>query len=90
MRTIIACFILSGAFLIVGTIAVAADRTPVPPAATTNQNTLAAAGSVEDSLKACLARIPKDATAGQRLIAEQTCRRDEGDRQPFHATGGRK
>ncbi len=48
-----------------------------------------AAGSVEDSLQACLARIPKDATAGQRMIAEQSCRRDEGDRKPFPATGGR-
>ena len=58
---------------------------PTPPTA----STLQAAGSVEDSLQACLARIPKDATAGQRMIAEQSCRRDEGDRKPFQATGGR-
>lgn len=56
-----------------------------PPAA----STLQAAGSVEDSLQACLGRIPKDATAGQRMIAEQSCQRDEGDRKPFQATGGR-
>lgn len=48
-----------------------------------------AAGASEDSLQTCLSRIPKDATAGQRLIAEQSCRRDEGDRKPFQATSGR-
>jgi hypothetical protein len=48
-----------------------------------------AAGAVEDSLAACLARIPKDASVGQRLIAEQSCRRDDGDRQPVKASGGR-
>ncbi len=48
-----------------------------------------AAGSVEDSLQTCLARIPKDATSGQRMIAEQSCRRDEQDRKPFQATGSR-
>jgi hypothetical protein len=58
------------------------------PAATATGNALAA-GSVEDTLQACLGRIPKDATTGQRMIAEQSCRRDEGDRKPFQATGGR-
>lgn len=92
------CFrysIISGAFLL----AVAFSASPgltadkasavsskaTPPAA----STLRAVGSVEDSLQACLARIPKDATAGQRMIAEQSCQRDEGDRKPFQATGGR-
>lgn len=32
-----------------------------------------AAGAVEDSLKACLGRIPLDASVGQRLLAEQSC-----------------
>lgn len=32
-----------------------------------------ASGAVEDTLKLCLARIPKDASAGQRLLAEQSC-----------------
>lgn len=58
------------------------------PAASIPGNALAA-GASEDSLQACLARIPKDATTGQRLIAEQSCRRDEGDRKPFQATLGR-
>jgi len=47
-----------------------------------------AAGAVEDTLKACMARIPKDASIGQRMIAEQSCGRDESDRKPFQATPG--
>lgn len=69
----------------------AAEKVSAPsakPVATTPGNTLAA-GATEDSLQACLSRIPKDATAGQRMIAEQSCRRDEGDRKPFQASGGR-
>ncbi len=40
-----------------------------------------AVGAVEDSLSACLARIPKDASAGQRMMAEKSCRRDESGRE---------
>lgn len=40
-----------------------------------------ASGAVEDTLKACLARIPKDSTGGQRMIAEDSCKRDEGTRE---------
>ena len=32
-----------------------------------------AEGSVRDTLKACLSRIPSDATAGQLLLAELNC-----------------
>jgi hypothetical protein len=39
-----------------------------------------AAGAVEDSLNACMARIPKDASAGQRMLAEESCRRDQANR----------
>ena len=35
-----------------------------------------AAGIDEETLDTCLGRIPKDATAGQRMLAEQTCQRD--------------
>jgi hypothetical protein len=35
-----------------------------------------ASGSAEDSFDACLSRIPKDASSGQRMLAEQSCRRD--------------
>jgi hypothetical protein len=37
-----------------------------------------ASGAVEDTLKACLARIPAEATTGQRMLAEQSCAGDEG------------
>ncbi len=39
-----------------------------------------ASGAVEDSLNACLARIPKDASAGQKMLAEESCRRDQAAR----------
>lgn len=65
-----------------------APAMPAPPAATIPGNAIAS-GASEDSLQACLARIPKDATTGQRLMAEQSCRRDDGDRKPFQATLGR-
>lgn len=39
-----------------------------------------ASGSVEDTLNACLARIPKDASAGQKMLAEESCRRDQAAR----------
>jgi hypothetical protein len=39
-----------------------------------------AAGAVEDSLNACLARIPTNASAGQKMMAEETCRRDQAIR----------
>ena len=37
-------------------------------------------GPVEDTLKACLARIPKDGSSGQRMLAKQSCKQDEGTR----------
>ncbi len=94
-QSFIHCVILSGAFILLSGIFVssahaasASPNTPVPPAVTTPGNAIAA-GAIEDSLLACLARIPKDATTGQRMIAEQSCRRDEGDRKPFQATTSR-
>ena len=39
-----------------------------------------AAGAVEDTLKACLSRIPADASAGQRMLAEQSCKGEEANR----------
>lgn len=81
------CLMLSGILL---PLAYGASSSPTAarPAVTTPGNAHAA-GATEDSLQACLARIPKDSTTGQRLIAEQSCRRDEGDRKPFQATLGR-
>jgi hypothetical protein len=54
--------------------------------APTEPNT--AAGSAEDSLQACMGRIPTDASIGQRMIAEQSCHRDESAREPFEAVPG--
>ena len=36
-----------------------------------------ASGAAEDTLKACMARIPNLASAGQRMLAEQSCVGDE-------------
>lgn len=36
--------------------------------------------TVSDSLNACLSRIPKDSSAGARMVAENSCRRDEAIR----------
>lgn len=46
----------------------------------TREMNVMASGSVEDTLKLCLARIPKDASAGQRLLAEQSCQGAERTR----------
>jgi hypothetical protein len=42
--------------------------------------------SVQDSLKACLARIPSDASAGQRMLAEQNCQQTDSQRQGTQKT----
>ena len=41
-----------------------------------SNNARIAAGVEDETLDTCLGRIPKDATAGQKMLAEQTCRRD--------------
>lgn len=65
----------------------AADTENIPQTQpSTGASITVAVGSVEDSLKACLARIPKGATAGQRMLAEQSCKRDENERKPFQAS----
>jgi hypothetical protein len=46
-------------------------------------------GTQGDTLEACLARIPSDATAGQRLIATKTCERDAKARTPIDAVPGK-
>ena len=47
-----------------------------------------ASGHAGDTLKACLGRIPGNATNSQRMLAEVTCQRDEGDRQSIKAVPG--
>jgi hypothetical protein len=39
-----------------------------------------ASGAAEDTLKACMARIPQIASAGQRMLAEQSCAGEEDTR----------
>ena len=51
-----------------------------PPIVSTVGQASVAAGAVEDTLKDCLARIPKDASAGQRMLAQQSCEIVEGTR----------
>jgi len=45
-----------------------------------------AAESVLDTLKACLSRIPSNASAGQLLLAEQNCRQIEAERNTSQLT----
>lgn len=40
----------------------------------------AASGTQGDTLDACMARIPKDASSGQRMLAEESCKRDQANR----------
>jgi hypothetical protein len=49
------------------------------PVVLTGEPAMMAAG-VEDTLKGCLARIPKGGSAGQRMLAKQSCKQDEGTR----------
>lgn len=65
-----------------------ASKAPAPPAKSEGRGTVAS-GAAEDTREACLARIPKDATSGQRMIAEQSCKRDQESRQPIQDVPGR-
>ena len=40
-----------------------------------------ASGAAEDTLKACMARIPEVASAGQRMLAEQSCADEQKTRE---------
>ncbi len=65
-----------------------ASKASAPPTQSEGRS-IVASGAVEDSTQACLARIPKDATSGQRMIAEDSCKRDQASRQPMQDTPGR-
>jgi len=47
-----------------------------------------ASGTMRDSLQACMGRIPADASAGQRMMAEQSCQRDAADKKGFMSAPG--
>jgi hypothetical protein len=65
-----------------------APKASTPPTQSEGRNVVAS-GAAEDSQQACLARIPKDATAGQRMIAEHSCKRDQESRQSFEDSPSR-
>ena len=44
-----------------------------------------ASGAAEDTLKACMARIPVLASAGQRMLAEQGCAGEEAARKAIRS-----
>lgn len=69
----------------------AADRQSggATPASSAGALDIAAVGAAEDTLKACLARIPKDATAGQRMIATQSCEQEDEARKLIQAVPAR-
>ena len=69
----------------------AADKHLRPDASAAPESGLSitASGSVEDNLKTCMGRIPKNASAGQRMMAEQGCERDQEIRKPLDAVPGR-
>jgi hypothetical protein len=56
--------------------------------AVTSGPTRVSQGTQGDSLEACLARIPSDASAGQRMVAERTCQRDAENRASIDAVPG--
>ena len=46
-------------------------------------------GTQGDTLEACLARIPSDATEGQRMLAEGSCHRDAKNQMPIDVVPGK-
>ena len=88
MSSFMQCIIMLAAVLSMTDTTLAVDKALSPPVSG-KSNDVVAAGSLEDSLQACLARIPMDATAGQKMLAEQSCRRAEDDRAPVQTSGGR-
>jgi hypothetical protein len=55
----------------------AGTNMPTPPPSSRSR---VAAGVEEETLDTCLAGIPQNATVGQKMLAEQTCRRDFANR----------
>jgi hypothetical protein len=52
-------------------------RQAVAGTAITKSGDRASSGTQGDSIEACMARIPQDATEGQRMLAEDSCQRDQ-------------
>jgi hypothetical protein len=88
IRTGLSLFLAVAGWVVALEAAQAGDPTPakvVVPA----PSAAVASGAVEDTLAICMRRIPQSATVGQRLMAEQSCRRDESGRSSIQAVPGR-
>ena len=73
-HTVLVSLLVLGLWLLPGfTHAADQPSAQAVPAVSSEELGKIAAGSAKDTLKACLARIPKDASAGQRMLAEQNC-----------------
>ncbi len=53
--------------------------------APTAELAVVASGAAEDTLKACMARIPAFASAGQHMLAEQSCAGEEEARKALRS-----
>ena len=67
----------------------AAPASRTAAGATTESSVPKSLDTVSDSLNSCLSRIPKDSSAGARMIAENSCRRDEAIRTGTARSGDR-
>ena len=67
----------------------AAPSSRVSAGATTESSVPKSLDTISDSLNSCLSRIPKDSSAGARMIAENSCRRDEAIRTGTARSGDR-
>ena len=81
------CIILSGGVAACATEEAATKSSNAGPASRTSGAAATGTSSMpksldtlSDSLNACLARIPKDSSSGARMLAENSCRRDEAVR----------
>ena len=83
------CAEYDGGSMMGGTAPPAAPATAASaPQTATPSGPRPASGTQEDSLEACLARIPSNASAGQRMVAELSCQRDEANRKPIKSVPG--
>lgn len=55
------------------------------PAVPIGEAAVMAPGAAEDTLKACMARIPELAAVGQHMLAEQSCASEEGTRKAIRS-----
>jgi hypothetical protein len=83
--------VVAGSLSLIAGVAIGAAQAADKPlkAAPGSGLSITASGAVEDNLRTCMGRIPKDASAGQRMMAEQGCGRDQETRKSLDAVPGR-